>query len=78
VEVTEGTIIRACVVYTYIGKTQATEVKRKEEDILKQEQQNANVSVGQAACFGGPSTEAMQVRRSKKTSLYQFLGDKNA
>jgi hypothetical protein len=34
VDMTECTIKSACVVYNYIRKTQATEVKRREEEIL--------------------------------------------
>jgi ribosomal protein S17E len=62
VEVTDCTIKSACVVYIYIRKTQATEVKRNEEDILEQEEQNVTASFEHAACFGDPSTEALQVR----------------
>lgn len=62
VEVAECTIKSACVVYNFIRKTQATEVKRNEKDILEQEQQNVNASVEHAASFGGPSTETLQVR----------------
>jgi hypothetical protein len=62
VDVTECTIKSACVVYNYIRKTQATEVKRREEEILEQEQQNITASVERAASFGRPSAEALQVR----------------
>jgi hypothetical protein len=61
-EVTECTIKSAYVVYNIIRKTQATEVKRKEEDILEQEKQNVTASLEHATYFGGPSTEALQVR----------------
>jgi hypothetical protein len=62
VEVTECTIIIACIVYNCIRKTQATEVKRKEEEILEQEQQNITVSVEHSAWFRRPSTKALQAR----------------
>jgi hypothetical protein len=49
VEVTECTIKSACVVYNYIRKAQTTEIKRREEEILEQEQQNVSASVEYAA-----------------------------
>jgi len=42
-------------------KTQATEVKWREEEILEQEEQNVIASVEHTACFGCPSTEGLQV-----------------
>jgi len=62
VEVTECTFKSACFVYSCIRKTQTTEGKRREEEILEQEQQNIIASVEHADCFGHPSTVAVQVR----------------
>jgi hypothetical protein len=62
VEEAECIIKSACVVYNYIRKTQATEDKRKEEDILEQEQQNVTASTEHTTCFGSPSTKARPVR----------------
>jgi hypothetical protein len=61
VEVTECTIKSTRAVYNYIGKTQRTEVKQREEEILEQQQQNVTASVEHTTCFGCPSTEALQV-----------------
>ena len=74
VEVTDCTIKSAGVVYNYIRKTQATEVKRREEEILEQKQQNITVSVEHSACFRRPSTEALQVRDKLKDYLVSLLG----
>jgi hypothetical protein len=74
VEVTECTIKSACFVYNYIRKTQATEVKRREEEILAQEQQNITASVEHADCFGRLSTEALQVRQKLKGYDVSILG----
>ena len=74
-EVTECTIKSACVVYNYIRKTQqTTEIKRREEEILEQEQQNVTASAEHAACFGRPSTEALQVREKLKDYFVSVLG----
>ena len=70
----ECTIKSACVVYKYIRKTQATEVKRREEEILEQEQQNITVSVEHSACFGRPFTDALQVRDKFKDYFVSLLG----
>ena len=40
-----------CVVCNYIRKTQTTEIKRREEEILEQEQQNVTASVKHTTCF---------------------------
>jgi hypothetical protein len=45
VQVTECTIKSARIVYSYIRKKQTTEIKQREEDILKQEQQTITPSV---------------------------------
>jgi hypothetical protein len=74
VEVTECTIKGGWVVYNYIRNTQTTEVKRREEEILQQQQQTITVSVEHAACFGRPSTEAMQVRDKLKDYFVSILG----
>ena len=74
VEVTESTIKSACVVYSYIRKTQTTEIKRREEEILEQEQQNVAASVEHATCFGRPSAEALQVRENLKDYFVSVLG----
>jgi hypothetical protein len=73
-EVTECTIKSSCVVYNYIRKTQTTEVKRSAEEILQEEQQTVTVTVEHAACFGGPSTETMQVRGKLKDYFVSILG----
>jgi len=70
VEVTACTIKSACVVYNYIRKTKTTEITRREEEILEHEQQNVIASVEHAACFGHPSTEALQVREKLKKLLF--------
>ena len=49
----------AGVVYNCIRKTQTTEIKWREEEILEQEQQIVTASVEHAASFGHPSTEAL-------------------
>jgi hypothetical protein len=72
--VTECTIKIACVVYNYVRKTQTTEIKPREEEILKQEQQNVTASVEHAACFGRPSTEALQVQKKLKNYFVSVLG----
>lgn len=54
------------VVYNYIRKTQATEVRRKEEDTMEQEQLNVTASTKHATCFAGPATKAWQVREKQK------------
>jgi len=74
VEVTECIIKSACVVYNYIRKTQTTEIKQREEEILEQEQQNVTASVEHAACFWCPSTEALQVREKLKDYFVSVLG----
>jgi hypothetical protein len=74
VEMTECTIKSACDVYNYIRKTQTTEIKRREEEILEQEEQNVTASVEHAACFGRPSTEAPQVREKLKDYFVSVLG----
>jgi hypothetical protein len=74
VDVTECTIKSACAVYNYIWKTQATEVKQSEEEILEQEEQHFTASVELAACFGRPSTEALQVREKLKDYFVSILG----
>jgi hypothetical protein len=74
VEVTECTFKSACVIYNYIRKTQATEVKRREEEILEQEQQNITVSVEHSACFPRPSTAALQTRDKYKDYLVSLFG----
>jgi len=51
-------------------KTQATEVKQREEEILEQEEQNVSASVEHAACFGHPSTEGPQVWKKLKDYFY--------
>jgi hypothetical protein len=73
VELTEYTIKTACVVYRYVRKTQATEVKRREEEILEQEQQNITVSVEHSA-FGRPSTGALQVGDKLKDYFVSLPG----
>jgi hypothetical protein len=65
---TECTIKSACVVYNYIGKTQETEVKRREEEILEQAQQNTSITAS-AERAGRPSTKALQVRGKLKRLL---------
>jgi hypothetical protein len=74
VEVTECAFKSACVVYDYISKIQATEVKRREEEILEEEQQNITVSFEHSACFGRPSTVALQVRDKFKNYFVSLLG----
>jgi hypothetical protein len=74
VEVTECTIKSACVVYNCIRKTQTTEIKLREEEILKQEQQTITPSVEHATCFGRPCTEALQVREKLKAYFVSVLG----
>jgi hypothetical protein len=37
---------------------------------LEQEQQNVAASVERAACFGRPSTEALQVREKLKKNFF--------
>ena len=71
---TECTIKSACVVYNYVRKTQTTEIKRREEEILKQEQQNVTASVEHTTCFGHPSTEALQLREKLKDYFVSVLG----
>ena len=73
-EVTECTIKSACVVYNYVRKTQTTEIERREEEILKQEQLNVTASVEHTTCFGRPSTEALQVREQLKDHFVSVLG----
>jgi len=53
-------------VYSCVRKTQATEAKRREEEILEQEQQNISASVEHAACFERPSAGALQVQEKLK------------
>jgi hypothetical protein len=55
-------------------KTQSTEIKRREEEILEQEQQNIGASVEHAACFGRPFTEALQVREKLKDYFGSNIG----
>ena len=74
VEVTDCTIKSACVVYNCIRKTQKTEIKRREEEILEQERQNVTASVEHAPCFGRPSTEALQVREKLRHYFVSVLG----
>jgi hypothetical protein len=74
VEVTECTIKIPCVVYNYIRKTQATKGKRRDIEILEQEQQNITASVERAACFGSPSTEALQVREKLEDYCVSIRG----
>jgi hypothetical protein len=73
-EVTECTIKSVCVVYNYIRKTQTTEIKWMEEEILEQEQQNVTAAVQHTTCFGHPSTEALQVRQKLKDYFVSVLG----
>jgi hypothetical protein len=65
-----------CVVYNCIRKTQATEVQRREEKILEEEQQNITASAEHAAYLERTSTEALQVREKLQVNVHQFLGDK--
>ena len=64
---------RMCCLKLY-KKTKATEVKRREEEILEQEQQNVTASAEHAACFGRPSTEALEVREKLKDYFVSILG----
>jgi hypothetical protein len=74
VNVTECTVKSARVVYSYVRKTRATEVKRREEEILEKEQQNVTASVEHAACFGGPSIETLLVREKLQDYFVSVLG----
>jgi hypothetical protein len=73
VEVTDRKTKSACVVYGCIRETQTIEIERREEEILEQEQQNVAVSAEHAACFGRPSTEALQVRETLRDYFVSVL-----
>jgi len=45
-----------------------------EDEILEREQQNISASVERAACFGRPSTGALQVREKLKDYCVSNLG----
>jgi hypothetical protein len=62
----ESIIKSVCIVYNYIRKTQVTKVKRREEEILEQEQQRITVSVEHClfwTSFHWSTTGMRQVKR---------------
>jgi len=59
--------------FIYIYIKQATEVTRREDEILEQEQQNVTASVEHTAQFGHLSTLALQVRQKLKDNFVSIL-----